>query len=166
MKIAVTAEGADLDAPMDSRFGRCPFYVIVNTDDMSVEAIPNPHRDRQGGAGIQAGKLMAEHGVQVVLTGQCGPNAVETLEAAGIRMAIGYSGTVREAAERYKRAGGDPTPATAAPSASAGGAPPQAQFNAWQPPLGRGMCMGGGRGRGGGRGNGLGRRRRQRGCWG
>ena len=31
MKIVVTANGADLDAPASPVFGRCPTYVFVDT---------------------------------------------------------------------------------------------------------------------------------------
>jgi predicted Fe-Mo cluster-binding NifX family protein len=55
------------------------------------------------GAGIQAAKLMVGHGVQVVLTGHCGPNAFRALQAAGIRVYTGVSGgSVREAVEQFK----------------------------------------------------------------
>ncbi|MBN2491945.1 MAG: NifB/NifX family molybdenum-iron cluster-binding protein [Planctomycetes bacterium] len=102
MKIAVTATGPSLDAAVDPRFGRCPWFVLVETDDMSFEAVENRSGMLGGGAGIQSAQLMAEKGVQTVLTGNCGPNAHQTLSAAGIRVVIGCSGTVSEAAQQFK----------------------------------------------------------------
>jgi predicted Fe-Mo cluster-binding NifX family protein len=101
MKVAVTAVGNDLDAEVDPRFGRAPYFVIVETDDMSFEALANEAADASGGAGPAAAQAVADAGAQAVLTGNCGPNAHRTLEAAGIKVHIGATGTVREAVERY-----------------------------------------------------------------
>ncbi|MBN1946905.1 MAG: NifB/NifX family molybdenum-iron cluster-binding protein [Bradymonadales bacterium] len=102
MKVAVTATGPSLDAAMDPRFGRCAYFVVVEIDDMSFEAIDNDASMLGGGAGIQSARLMAQKGVKAVLTGNCGPNAHQTLGAAGIEVVIGCSGTVAETVERYK----------------------------------------------------------------
>jgi predicted Fe-Mo cluster-binding NifX family protein len=105
MKIAVTAAGPSIGAQMDPRFGRCLYFVIVKTDDMTFDTLENPAGALGGGAGIQAGKLMADKGVKTVLTGNVGPNAHETLTTAGIDVIVGCSGTVREAVERFKQGG-------------------------------------------------------------
>jgi predicted Fe-Mo cluster-binding NifX family protein len=76
--------------------------VIVETDDMSIEAVENLDNARGGGAGIQAARLMAQKGVKAVLTGNCGPNAHQTLTAAGIDIFVGCSGTVSEAVRRLQ----------------------------------------------------------------
>jgi len=103
MKICVTAQGDHLDAPVDPRFGRCQYFLIVDTETFEFEVISNSHRAAGGGAGIQSGQEMAAKGVAVVLTGNVGPNAFQTLEAANIAVMTGVSGTVREAVEKYKR---------------------------------------------------------------
>jgi len=102
MKIAVTSNGSTLDDQVDPRFGRCAHFVIVETDDMSFEAIANSNAAAGGGAGIQSAQLVSEKDAKVVLTGNCGPNAFRTLEAAGIQVVIGASGTVREAVKAYR----------------------------------------------------------------
>lgn len=102
MKVAVTSTGTTLGSDVDPRFGRCAYFVLVTTDDMAVEALPNESGALGGGAGIQAGQLMARKGVKAVLTGSCGPNAHQTLSAAGIDVFVGCSGTVSEAVERFK----------------------------------------------------------------
>ena len=79
MKVAVTATGPSLDAALDPRFGRCPCFVLVETDDMTFETVENGNSSLGGGAGIQSARLMAQKGVKAVLTGNCGPNAHETL---------------------------------------------------------------------------------------
>ena len=67
MKVSVTAGASGLDAPMDPRFGRCPFFVIVDTESMSEISIANSNVNATSGAGIQAAQEIAaeEGGAQV-----------------------------------------------------------------------------------------------------
>ncbi|AKJ63402.1 NifB/NifX family molybdenum-iron cluster-binding protein [Kiritimatiella glycovorans] len=102
MKVAVTARGPGLDDAVDPRFGRCPYFVIVETDTMTAETVENPNAALGGGAGIQSAQAMADQGARAVLTGNCGPNAHRTLQAAEIEVFVGASGTVREAVESYR----------------------------------------------------------------
>ena len=102
MRIAVSATGASLDAQIDPRFGRCQYFVIVDTETMNFEALPNIAAGAMGGAGIQAAQTVANKGVQAVLTGGVGPNAFQALSAAGINILTGAFGTVREAVEKFK----------------------------------------------------------------
>ena len=103
MKICVTSEGKTLDSNVDLRFGRCQYFIIVDTDSLEFEALENPNIDTMGGAGIQSAQLVASKQVTAVLTGNVGPNAFQTLQAAGVEIFIGASGTVKEAIERYKK---------------------------------------------------------------
>jgi predicted Fe-Mo cluster-binding NifX family protein len=102
MKVAVSAQAPSLGAAVDPRFGRAAYFVLVETDDMTFEALENSSRNLGGGAGIQAARWMAEKGAKAVLTGFCGPNAHETLTAAGIQVMGDCSGTVAEAVEQYR----------------------------------------------------------------
>ncbi len=104
MKIAVTSKGKDLDSPVDPRFGRAVYILIVSTDDETVEVLDNSENvNAFKGAGIQAAATVADKGADVLLTGFCGPNAFKTLDAAGVKVANNASGTVREAVEAYKK---------------------------------------------------------------
>ncbi len=96
MRIAVTAEGPSLDVAIDQRFGRCPFFLIVNTGDLTFEAIPNGSASQRGGAGIQAAQMIVGKGVTHVFTGACGPNAYQVLAAAGVQVIVGCTGTVQD----------------------------------------------------------------------
>lgn len=109
MKICVTAQGANLDAPVDPRFGRCQYFVIVDPETLQYEAIKNPNIDAMGGAGIQSGQIMANKQVKAVVTGNVGPNAFQTLNAAGISVITGASGNVRQVIEQYKNGELKPT---------------------------------------------------------
>jgi predicted Fe-Mo cluster-binding NifX family protein len=103
MKVAVSTSGQDLSGMVDPRFGRCPYFLIVETETMAVETVPNGAVGTAHGAGIQAAQLVASMGVKAVLTGNVGPNAYSALSASGINVLIGVSGTVAEALERFKR---------------------------------------------------------------
>lgn len=103
MKIAVTATAPELDADMDPRFGRAHYFVILDDEGNILATHDNAStRNAMQGAGIQAGKFLADNNVEVLLTGHVGPNAYRTLEAAGIKVGVEMSGTVREALEAFK----------------------------------------------------------------
>ena len=101
-KICVTSQGDILDSQVDPRFGRCQYFIIADTDSPKFEAVKNPNMEAMGGAGIQSGQFVSGHQIKAVLTGNVGPNAFQTLQAAGVDVVIGVSGSVKEAIEKYK----------------------------------------------------------------
>ncbi len=102
MKIAITSMGAKLEDKVDPRFGRCHYFILFDTESNKLEAIENTGAQGMGGVGIQSGQIMADKGVETVLTGSCGPNAFQTLQAAGIKVITGATGTVQEAIDKFK----------------------------------------------------------------
>lgn len=100
-KICITSQGDTLDAQVDPRFGRCAYFVVIDTETQAFEAIQNPNTEATGGAGIQSGQLMVDKQVKAVITGNVGPNAFQTLQAAGIDVITGVSGRVKDAVDRY-----------------------------------------------------------------
>lgn len=103
MKVAVSAQGGDLSSELDPRFGRAGWFVIVDTETDSYEAIDNSQGvNASSGAGIASGQRVAESGAQAVITGHCGPNAERVLASAGIRIVERTGGTVAEAVEWFK----------------------------------------------------------------
>ncbi|WP_163337249.1 NifB/NifX family molybdenum-iron cluster-binding protein [Desulfopila sp. IMCC35008] len=100
MKVAVTASGQDINGPVDPRFGRAPYIMIVDTETMKYEALDNQKNIQAfKGAGIQAATAVSRKGAEVLMTGYCGPNAFKTLEAGGVKVVQDVTGTVREAVE-------------------------------------------------------------------
>jgi len=170
MKIAVTSTGPTLEDNVEARFGRCPYFLIIETDDMQVEALENPNISLGGGAGIQSAQLMSGKDVTTVLTGNCGPNAFNVFGQAGIQVVAGVSGIVRDAVEQFmagnlssastpsvdSRFGMSTKSADPAPA----GQPmvdPMGQGSGTGVGMGAGRGMGRGMGRGGGMGRGIGR---------
>jgi predicted Fe-Mo cluster-binding NifX family protein len=98
----MTANGPALDAGIDPRFGRCQYFIIVDPETMQFEALENSGAMAGGGAGISTAQMIAGKGVEVVLTGNCGPNAYEVLSAAGIKVVTGVAGKVQDAVQGYK----------------------------------------------------------------
>jgi len=94
MRIAVSAEGADLEAKVAPKLGSCQYLVIVELDSMAIEAMPNPGAAGQRGAGMQAVVLAVSKDVKVVLTGYCSPAVYRHLTMNGIEVFTGLAGTV------------------------------------------------------------------------
>ncbi|MFC1979215.1 NifB/NifX family molybdenum-iron cluster-binding protein [Chloroflexota bacterium] len=153
MKIAVSATGQDIEANVDPRFGRAQYFVIVDADTMQAEVVSNDNAVAGGGAGIASAQMVANKGAEVVLTGNCGPNAFSALSAVNIPVITGVSGKIKDAVEAYKEG-----KYQAAPKANVDeyfGKSPGGGFGG--PSRGGGQ-MGGGGGRGMGRGMGGGGR--------
>ena len=139
MKIAVSSSGQDLEAQLDPRFGRCSYFLIIDTDDMSFDVFENENAALGGGAGIQAAQFVASKNVKAVVTGNCGPNAMQVLSASGVRTYVGQKGTIKNVLEKFKN--GQLTPSTEANVSYHAGTGGMG--------MGRGKGMGRGRGMGG-----------------
>ena len=160
MKVAVSSTGKDLNSQLDPRFGRCGYFMIVETDDMSFEAFANENVGLGGGAGIQSAAFVSSKGVKAVLTGNCGPKAMQAFSAGGLEVFTGHAGTVGEVVERFKQGSmKSTTEATVSEKFGAGGSGAMGggmEGGRGMGGGGRGMGMGGGRGMGGGGGMGMG----------
>ena len=115
MKVAVTSYGEDRKSKVDYSFGRCKYFVVMETETASLSAHKNDQNIQAAqGAGIQAARNLANAGVSEVITGNVGPNAFKTLKAAGIKIHLLPPGTqtVEEALLLWER--GETTKATEA----------------------------------------------------
>ncbi len=100
MKVIVTAQGPGTESPVDPRFGRAKYFVLVDTETGEHAAHDNARNlNAAQGAGIQAAQCVARLGAEAVVTGHVGPKAFATLRAAGIAVYTGASGMVAEAIE-------------------------------------------------------------------
>jgi len=102
MKIAVTSKGTDLASEVDPRFGRASYILIIDSETFDFEVLDNKvNVNALKGAGIQAASMVSDKGVEVLLTGFCGPNAFKTLKAAKIGVANDAGGSVRDAVQTF-----------------------------------------------------------------
>ena len=106
MKVAITAQGPKLESEIDPRFGRARYFIVVDTESGQFAAHDNRlNLTAPQGAGIQAGRAVIELGASVVITGNVGPKAFDTLKAGGVRVYSGVSGVVEEAVAAFKAGG-------------------------------------------------------------
>jgi predicted Fe-Mo cluster-binding NifX family protein len=101
MKIAISSPDGKVDTQFSSRFGRCDYFVILNTETNSWETKPNPAAAARGGAGTQVVQFLSKLGVEVAISGHFGPNAASALKAAKMLAFQAQSGTPKELAARY-----------------------------------------------------------------
>jgi predicted Fe-Mo cluster-binding NifX family protein len=103
MKIAFSTSGSDLTAPLDSRFGRAPKFLIYDLESGSVELIDNQQNlNAAQGAGIQSAETVVRAGAKVLVSGHCGPNAFRVLKAAGVAIYNSAATTIADALAQYK----------------------------------------------------------------
>ena len=149
MQVIVSSTGETMDSAVSTIFGRCAFFVLVDTDTMLAQAFPNEAQSASGGAGIQAAQFVVGKAVQAVITGNVGPNAMEVLQAAEVAVYQIASGTVEAAVSALKQgqlqaAGGATTAADTGKSTFPG------LLTNTQTGVGRDMGAGRGGGQGGG----------------
>ncbi|MCT4604719.1 MAG: NifB/NifX family molybdenum-iron cluster-binding protein [Marinisporobacter sp.] len=102
MKICVTSMGNEKDAMMDSRFGRCPYFAIYDTETKRCEFVENNGVTAPGGAGIAAGQQVVNKGVEVLITGFIGPNAKRVIDGGQIKVYGGKGGAIEEEIKLYE----------------------------------------------------------------
>jgi len=104
MKVCFTAKGATPDSPSEERFGRAPYFIILESETGSFEAIQNPYADGTGGVGPKAAQILIAHDVKALISGQVGGNAREVLAAAGIAMyTYRAGGSVKDASDQFTK---------------------------------------------------------------
>ena len=103
MKIAFSTSGNELNAPLDSRFGRSPKFLVYDLDSEKFEIIDNlQNLNATQGAGIQSAETIARSGAKALVSGHCGPKAFRVLAAAGVKVYNSDAATVANALEQFK----------------------------------------------------------------
>ncbi|ADB57505.1 NifB/NifX family molybdenum-iron cluster-binding protein [Archaeoglobus profundus] len=106
MRVAVSTISGGLDDKVSEVFGRAVSFTIVDVEDgeiKSVEVVRNDFAVRGGGAGVAVSQFLVDKGVNAVITGNVGPNALGVLSSAGIKVYRGSGLTVKEAIEKLIR---------------------------------------------------------------
>ena len=97
MKICITSSGETLSSLVNPRFGRCPYFLVVDSESGEVTAVKNTGVRASRGAGVTAAQIVSDLGCEAVITGNVGPNAFYALNAAGIKIYTGALGRTCEA---------------------------------------------------------------------
>jgi len=142
MKICITSLGPDLDSPIDPRFGRAQYLLLLDQEGNLEEALPNSGIEAMRGAGIAAAQQIVNKGIKILITGNIGPNAFGVLAQSGVKVALVPPGvSVKEAFKMWEQ---DKLSLVRQPTVPG-------HFGMGPPPGRRGPRGGGfGRGRGGG----------------
>ncbi len=88
MKIAITSVGNSPNSKLDSRFGRCSYFVVYDTETSSTEYIPNPYKENVEGAGPASVELIAKRGVKKIVSGEFGTKVKSLTDSLQIQLII------------------------------------------------------------------------------
>lgn len=88
MRIAIASTGFSIESNISNQFGRSPYFVIYDTETKSLEFIPNPHKDKEEGAGLAAVKLVVSRNIQKILSGDFGIKIKPLLDSQKIQMIV------------------------------------------------------------------------------
>lgn len=103
MKLVIASDGFAPTSLVAPRFGRAKYFLVVHTDTGHICPVDNKKNlNATQGAGIQSGRKVIELGAEAVITGDVGPKAYATLQAGGVNIFAGASGTVADAIEQFK----------------------------------------------------------------
>lgn len=86
MKIAISATGRNIDSNINTKFERCPFFLIVDIEKNILSPIENKTKDRPHEIGGTVGKLIANQEIDTVIANDIGPRAFEIFKQYGIKM--------------------------------------------------------------------------------
>jgi predicted Fe-Mo cluster-binding NifX family protein len=107
VKIAISSTGETLDSKVDPRFGRAPYFVVVETDEtgeFQISSHANEAADVVSGAGTEAAQQVVRAGAKAVVTGAVGPHAFEIFEKLGMEVYwVQGDLTVEEAIRKYRK---------------------------------------------------------------
>lgn len=88
MKVAITSTGNTLDSIIDSRFGRCAFFVIYDTESKSTEFVPNQNKENVEGAGPASVQFVASRGVGKVVSGEFGAKVKSLFDSLKVQLIV------------------------------------------------------------------------------
>lgn len=88
MKVAIASTGNTLESTIDRSFGRCAWFIIVDTASGGMEFIPNTNRDMEEHAGKAAVELVATRNVEMIVSGEFGLKIKPLLDSMHIQMVV------------------------------------------------------------------------------
>jgi len=101
MKIFITAQTNEANSKMDSRFGRCRFFHVYDTETKKIQVLENPGFDAMGGAGIQTANFILDNNANILITGHLGPNANKIIKNSDVKVFMSEKENISEIIEDY-----------------------------------------------------------------
>ncbi|WIF94196.1 NifB/NifX family molybdenum-iron cluster-binding protein [Caminicella sporogenes] len=102
MKICISSLGNQRNSSVDLRFGRCKYFAIYDDETKDFKFIENENSTANNGAGIASAQEVIDNKVDIVITGNVGPNAMKLLKSAGIKIYEADGNTVEEVLNMFK----------------------------------------------------------------
>ena len=102
MLIAITATGKELSSQVDDRFGRAKFIILYNSKDSTFQVHDNTLNSMAvQGAGVKAAQNIIDLEAEVLITGNCGPKALQILELGKVKIFSVSNLSVENAIKNY-----------------------------------------------------------------
>lgn len=101
MKIAIPMNEKSMDTDVCPSFGRAPYFLFYDSVTKEVYYLDNEAVASQGGAGIRAAQVIADHGVKALIAPRCGENAADVLNKAEVFIYHSIPGTARQNIEAH-----------------------------------------------------------------
>ena len=102
MKVVISATGKDIESEIDTTFHRCPFFLVIDTKNNSLKTLENTSRDRPSEIGATVGQIVANEGIDTVITTNIGPRAFGIFEQYGIKI-YQAKGKVNDAIQQLEK---------------------------------------------------------------
>ncbi len=103
MKVVITSTGKDFEAAMDTRFGRCAYFAIYDSNTKKYTFVENTAGQSEQGAGIAAAQDVLKIGADALLTGRLGPKAKQVIESSPLKTVFYESGTIAEVVYEFMK---------------------------------------------------------------
>lgn len=102
MRIAIPANGKDLQSSVADRFARAEFFIIYDDATGDYEVLENVSFGFHG-AGPRVVQYLASQGVDVMIVPGMGQNAFGALMASGLKAYLARPGSVKDNIELFKQ---------------------------------------------------------------
>ena len=102
MKIAFASEGKGIESVLSHHFGRCPYYVFVETEGKEIKAVEtkeNPFFDRHEPGVVP--RFVAKQKADVVIAGGMGPRAIDWFEQLKVKPVTTGPRKIKDILEDY-----------------------------------------------------------------
>jgi predicted Fe-Mo cluster-binding NifX family protein len=90
-----------MDTQVCPSFGRAPYFLFYDSVTKEAYYLDNTAVANQGGAGIRAAQVIADHGVKALIAPRCGENAAEVFNKAEVFVYHAIPGTARQNIEAH-----------------------------------------------------------------